>query len=252
MIDALTEFVKGFGLGGLPTVKVTEQGFETGIAKFLDGCGAALRDRLGAKPGDLILFGPGRWETVCKALGELRLRLGRELGLIDPSRWEFLWVVDFPMFEYDEDGARWVALHHPFTAPLPGQEPLLESDPGACLSAGYDLVCNGSEIAGGSIRIHRQDVQKKVFELIGLGAEEAEAKFGFLLRALRHGAPPHGGIAFGLDRVVMHLAGTDNIRDVIAFPKTQSGADLLCDAPSAIDAAQLDELRLAVKPAAKA
>ncbi|MGA1043667.1 MAG: aspartate--tRNA ligase [Phycisphaerales bacterium] len=252
MIDALTEFVKGFGLGGLPTVKVTEQGFETGIAKFLDGCGAALRDRLGAKPGDLILFGPGRWETVCKALGELRLRLGRELGLIDPSRWEFLWVVDFPMFEYDEDGARWVALHHPFTAPLPGQEPLLESDPGACLSAGYDLVCNGSEIAGGSIRIHRQDVQKKVFELIGLGAEEAEAKFGSLLRALRHGAPPHGGIAFGRDRGVRHLAGTDNIRDVIAFPKTQSGADLLCDAPSAIDAAQLDELRLAVKPAAKA
>jgi aspartyl-tRNA synthetase len=156
------------------------------------------------------------------------------------------------MFEYDEDGSRWVALHHPFTAPLPGQEPLLESDPGACLSAGYDVVCYGSEIAGGSIRIHRQDVQKKVFELIGLGPEEAEAKFGFLLRALRHGAPPHGGIAFGLDRVVMHLAGTDNIRDVIAFPKTQSGADLLCDAPSAIDASQLDELRLAIKPAAKA
>ncbi len=250
-IDALTEFVKRFGLGGLPTVKVTEQGFETGIAKFLDGCAATLRERLGAVAGDLIVFGPGRWETVCKALGELRLRLGRELGLIDETRWEFLWVVDFPMFEFDEDGNRWVALHHPFTAPLPGQEPLLESDPGGCLSAGYDLVCNGSEIAGGSIRIHRQDVQKKVFELIGLGPEEAEAKFGFLLRALRHGAPPHGGIAFGLDRVVMHLAGTDNIRDVIAFPKTQSGADLLCEAPSEIDAAQLDELRLAVKPPPK-
>jgi aspartyl-tRNA synthetase len=241
-IDALTEFAKGFGLGGLPTTKVAEQGFETGIAKFLAPIEAPLRERLGLETGDLVVFGPGRWETVCKALGEVRLKLGRELGQIDESRWEFLWVVDFPMFEFDEDEERWVALHHPFTAPLPGQAPLLESDPGNCLSAGYDLVVNGSEIAGGSIRIHQQAIQEKVFELIGLSAEEAESKFGFLLRALRHGAPPHGGIAFGLDRLVMHLAGTENIRDVIAFPKTQSGGDLLCDAPSAIDAAQLKEL----------
>lgn len=246
-LDALTEFAKGFGLGGLPTTKVAEGGFETGIAKFLAPIEAPLRERLGLETGDLVVFGPGRWETVCKALGEVRLKLGRDLGLIDDSRWAFLWVVDFPMFEFDEDEERWVALHHPFTAPLPGQAPLLESDPGGCLSAGYDLVVNGSEIAGGSIRIHQQAIQEKVFELIGLSAEEAESKFGFLLRALRHGAPPHGGIAFGLDRVVMHLAGTENIRDVIAFPKTQSGADLLCDAPSSIDEAQLKELGIALR-----
>jgi aspartyl-tRNA synthetase len=246
-LDALTEFAKGFGLGGLPTTKVAEGGFETGIAKFLAPIEAPLRERLGLETGDLVVFGPGRWETVCKALGEVRLKLGRDLGLIDESRWAFLWVVDFPMFEFDEDEERWVALHHPFTAPLPGQAPLLESDPGGCLSAGYDLVVNGSEIAGGSIRIHQQAIQEKVFELIGLSAEEAESKFGFLLRALRHGAPPHGGIAFGLDRVVMHLAGTENIRDVIAFPKTQSGADLLCDAPSSIDEAQLKELGIALR-----
>jgi len=245
--DALGEMAKSFGLGGLPLAKVTAAGFETGVAKHLEGIAAPLRERLGLAPGDLVLFGVGRWETVCKALAEIRLRLGRDLGLIDDSVWRFLWVVDFPMFEYDEEASRWVALHHPFTAPLPGQEPLLESDPGACLSAGYDLVLNGSEIAGGSIRIHRREIQEKVFSLIGLTAAEADAKFGFLLRALRHGAPPHGGIAFGLDRVVMHLAGTDNIRDVIAFPKTQSGADLLCDAPSTIDEAQLKELRLSVR-----
>jgi aspartyl-tRNA synthetase len=243
-LDALVEFAKGFGLAGLASAKVSAEGFETGIAKFLAPIAAPLRERTAAAPGDLLLFGAGRWETVCKALGEVRLRLGRELSLIPEGDWRFLWVVDFPMFEFDEAGNRWVALHHPFTAPLPGQEPLLESDPGRCLSAGYDLVVNGSEIAGGSIRIHRREVQEKVFALIGLSAEEAQAKFGFLLRALRHGAPPHGGIAFGLDRVVMHLAGTDNIRDVIAFPKTQSGADLLCEAPSTIDAAQLRELRL--------
>ena len=155
-----------------------------------------------------------------------------------------MWVVDFPMFELDEANNRWVALHHPFTAPKPGQEGLLETDPGHCISAGYDLVVNGSEIGGGSIRIHQPKVQQKVFDLIGLSPEEADAKFGFLLRALKHGAPPHGGIAFGLDRLVMHIVGTDNIRDVIAFPKTQSGADLMIEAPSRIDDAQLVELNV--------
>jgi len=158
--------------------------------------------------------------------------------------WNFLWVIDFPMFDFDEEGNRWVAMHHPFTSPNPDQFDLLETDPGACVSAGYDMVLNGSEIAGGSIRIHRTDVQEKVFKLIGLTQEDADRKFGFLLSALRHGAPPHGGMAFGLDRLVMHLCGTNNIRDVIAFPKTQSGGDLMIDAPGPVDDEQLKELHV--------
>ena len=184
------------------------------------------------------------WDVCTKALGELRLRIARDLNLIPEGRWNFLWVVDFPMFDWDEEGGRWVAMHHPFTSPNPDQFHLLEKDPGACVSAGYDLVLNGSEVAGGSIRIHRMDVQQAVFKLIGLSPEEAEGKFGFLLNALRHGAPPHGGIAFGLDRLLMHLCGTENIRDVIAFPKTQSGQDLMIGAPGPIDPSQLKELHV--------
>jgi aspartyl-tRNA synthetase len=164
--------------------------------------------------------------------------------MIPEGKWNFLWVIDFPMFEYDDEHRRWVALHHPFTSPNPDQFGILESDPGACLSAGYDLVLNGSEIAGGSIRIHRQDVQQRVFNLIGLTDEQARVKFGFLLDALKFGAPPHGGIAFGLDRLVMHIVGTDNIRDVIAFPKTQSGGDLMTEAPGPVDPEQLEELQV--------
>lgn len=274
MLDAYGEFVKAFRAGGLPSTKVAapkgaaaggagstsagERGagggagivFETGCAKFLEPISAELASRLELEPGDLVLFGADHWDICTKALGELRLRIGHDLKLIPAGAWNFLWVVDFPMFEWDEEGKRWVAMHHPFTSPNPDQFHLLESDPGGCLSAGYDLVLNGSEIAGGSIRIHRMDVQEKVFRLIGLSAEEAEGKFGFLLRALRHGAPPHGGIAFGFDRLIMHLCGTDNIRDVIAFPKTQSGQDLMIGAPGPIDPAQLDELH--VRPAAPA
>lgn len=261
MLDGYGEFVKTFRAGGLPSTKVgagARSGaaggagggaaaiFETGCAKFVEPIGAELVARLGLEPGDLVLFGADQWDICTKALGELRLRLGRDLGLIPEGRWNFLWVVDFPMFERDDEGGRWVAMHHPFTSPNPDQFHLLESDPGACVSAGYDLVLNGSEIAGGSIRIHRMDVQERVFQLIGLSSEEAEAKFGFLLNALRHGAPPHGGIAFGLDRLVMHLCGTDNIRDVMAFPKTQSGQDLMIGAPGPIDAGQLDELQVQV------
>lgn len=254
MLDGYGEFVKSFRAGGLPSAKVgagaraggTGPVFETGCAKFIEPIAKELVERLSLEPGDLVLFGADHWDICTKALGELRLRLGRDLGVIPEGQWSFLWVIDFPMFEWDEEGRRWVAMHHPFTSPNPDQFHLLESDPGACLSAGYDLVLNGSEIAGGSIRIHRMDVQEKVFHLIGLSAEEAEGKFGFLLNALRHGAPPHGGIAFGLDRLLMHLCATDNIRDVMAFPKTQSGQDLMIGAPGPIDQSQLTELHVKV------
>jgi aspartyl-tRNA synthetase len=242
LTDGYTEWVRTFRAGGVPVVKRTAAGLETGIAKFLEPIKDALAERVGLEVGDALLFACDAWEIATKTMGELRLRVAADLGMIPKEGWNFLWVVDFPMFDWDDENRRWVALHHPFTSPNPDQFPILESDPGACLSAGYDLVLNGSEIAGGSIRIHRMDVQQRVFNLIGLSNEEAQAKFGFLLSALRHGAPPHGGMAFGLDRLVMHVVGTDNIRDVIAFPKTQSGADLMIDAPSPIGDEQLREL----------
>jgi aspartyl-tRNA synthetase len=234
LTDGYTEFVKQFKTGGVAVAKFTATGFDTLVA------------RLGLEAGDSVLIVADFWDTATKALGELRLKVGRDLGLVDEKEWRFLWVVDFPMFDWDDDGKRWVAMHHPFTSPNPDQFDFLESNPGGCLSAGYDLVVNGSEIAGGSIRIHRMDVQEKVFKLIGLTQADAEAKFGFLLSALRHGAPPHGGIAFGLDRLVMHLVGTDNIRDVIAFPKTQSGGDLMIDAPGPIDEQQITDCGMKV------
>ncbi|MDX9911907.1 MAG: aspartate--tRNA ligase [Phycisphaerales bacterium] len=249
--DAYGEFVKGFGAGGLPFAKVTAAGFEGGATKFLEPIRAALVERLGLEVGDVVLFGADSYGVCTKALGELRLKVARDLGLIDQNKLNFLWVVDFPMFEFDEASGRYYALHHPFTAPRPDQiERFMNAksegrdEVEAIVSAGYDMVCNGSEVGGGSIRIHRQDVQSKVFDLLGLTREEAQVKFSFLLDALRFGAPPHGGIAFGLDRLVMHLCGTDNIRDVIAFPKTQNGADLMSQAPNVVDAAQLQELHV--------
>lgn len=251
MIDAYTELAKQFKAGGLPTVKYTANGFETGIAKFVEPIKDELIERLRLKEGDLVFFAADTFAIACAALGNLRNKLGRDLEMIDENAWKFLWVVDFPMFEFDEESGRWVALHHPFTAPMPDQLERMEEDPAGCISAGYDLVCNGSEIAGGSIRIHRPETQSKVFKLLGLTPEDAEVKFGFLLQALRFGAPPHGGIAFGLDRLVMHLTSTDNIRDVIAFPKTQTGADLMTEAPGPVDQKQLDELRVKVLEEAK-
>ncbi len=246
MTDGYTEWVKQFRVGGVAVAKFTANGFDTGVAKHLEPFKDALVARLGLVAGDSVLIVADHWDAATKALGELRIRLGRDLGMVDEKDWRFLWVVDFPMFDWDDEGKRWVAMHHPFTSPNPDQFHLLEKDPGGCLSAGYDLVVNGSEIAGGSIRIHRMDVQEKVFKLIGLTQEDAELKFGFLLSALRHGAPPHGGIAFGLDRLVMHLVGTENIRDVIAFPKTQSGGDLMIDAPGPIDPQQVEDCGMRV------
>ncbi|MEM8757605.1 MAG: aspartate--tRNA ligase [Planctomycetota bacterium] len=252
LTDGYTEFVKQFGAGGVPTLKVNAEGKpETGIGRFVESVWPKLAEATGAQPGDTLLFGADSWSTCLKAMGELRLKIAKDLDLIDESKWDFVWVIDFPMFEHDTETGRYYSLHHPFTAPNPDQlEAFLAADAGdidaieGVLSAGYDIVCNGSEIGGGSIRIHQQNVQSKVFELLGMSADEAKDKFSFLLDALSYGAPPHGGIAFGLDRLVMHLAGTDNIRDVIAFPKSQTGADLMSDAPGSVSDEQLKELHV--------
>jgi aspartyl-tRNA synthetase len=253
--DGYSEFVKTFGAGGTPVTKFTDKGFETGVARFIEPIADELAQRLGMEPGDSVLFGADTYDTCTRALGELRIKVAQDLDLIDENAWEFLWVIDFPMFEYDEEGGRFKSLHHPFTSPREDQlDAFMAADLSdraaieAVLSNGYDLVVNGSEIAGGSIRIHRTDVQARVFQMLGISDEEAHEKFSFLLEALRYGAPPHGGIAFGLDRVVMHLCGTDNIRDVIAFPKTLTGADMMCQAPSGVSQDQLDELHIKTIP----
>lgn len=252
LTDCYGEWIRTFKAGGVPVVKYTDKGLETGIARFLEPVADEFVKRLNLEPGDTVLFTADTWAIATKAMGELRNKVARDLNIIPEGAWKFVWVIDFPMFEWSEDEKRWDALHHPFTSPMPDQFDILESDPGKCISAGYDLVVNGSEIAGGSIRIHRQDVQSKVFKLLGITDEDAKIKFGFLLDALRFGAPPHGGIAFGLDRLVMHLAGTDNIRDVIAFPKTQSGMDLMTEAPGPVDPKQLKELQIRVEELEKA
>jgi len=245
--DALAEVAKTYGAGGLPTVKYQSGEFLTGVAKFVTPIKDELVEALGLEDGDIVMFGIGSYRVACTALGEVRLALAKELELIPTGAFRGLWIVDFPMFDWNEDAGRWVSEHHPFTAPLESQIDILESDPGNCVSSGYDLVINGAEVGGGSIRIHNPEIQAKVFGLLGLSSEETEEKFGFLLNALRFGAPPHGGVAFGLDRLVMMMIGTDNIRDVIAFPKTQTGADLMCEAPGEADPKQLDELGIIMR-----
>ena len=246
--DALAEVAKTYGAGGLPVVKYQDGEFVTGVAKFVEPIKDELIDALSLEDGDIVMFGVGSYRVACTALGEVRLAVARELDLIPSGLFRGLWVVDFPMFDWNEDAKRWVSEHHPFTAPLESHIDILESDPGNCLSSGYDLVINGAEVAGGSIRIHSPEVQATVFGLLGLSEEETQDKFGFLLNALKFGAPPHGGVAFGLDRLVMMMIGTDNIRDVIAFPKTQTGADLMCEAPGQADPNQLDELGIMREP----
>lgn len=245
-LDMLTEFAQSFGAKGLAWVKIKEDGsWQSPIAKFFKPAEQqAVKERLCAVPGDILFFGADRKSTVYRVLGELRLELARHRNLMPEKGFNFVWITHFPLLEFDEDEGRFKALHHPFTAPNKEDLDLLETDPGKVRSRAYDLVLNGIEIGGGSIRIHQEPVQKRVFNVLGINDEEAEEKFGFLLEALTLGAPPHGGIAFGLDRLVMLMAGRDSIRDVIAFPKTQKAQCLMARAPAGVSMAQLAELYL--------
>ena len=256
-IDGYTEFVKIYGAKGLAWIKVNEvakgrEGLQSPIVKNLhDAALAEIVKRTGAQDGDLIFFGADKEKIVNDAIGALRIKVGhsefgKANGLFE-DRWAPLWVVDFPMFEHDEENDRWVAVHHPFTAPKDGHEDLMVTDPGKCIAKAYDMVLNGWEMGGGSVRIHRAEVQKKVFDALKITPEDAQAKFGFLLDALQYGAPPHGGLAFGLDRIVTLMTGAESIRDVIAFPKTQRAQCLLTQAPSPVDEKQLRELHIRLR-----
>ncbi|WP_332815847.1 aspartate--tRNA ligase, partial [Ramlibacter sp.] len=256
-IDGYTEFVKIYGAKGLAWIKVNDaaagrEGLQSPIVKNLhDRAIAAILERTGAQDGDLVFFGADKAKVVNDAIGALRVKIGhsdfgKSHGLL-AGEWKPLWVVDFPMFEFDDDAQRWNAVHHPFTSPKDGHEDWLETDPGRCMAKAYDAVLNGIELGGGSVRIHREDVQSKVFRALKIDAEEAKVKFGFLLDALQYGAPPHGGIAIGLDRFVMLMAGAESLRDVIAFPKTQRAQDLLTQAPGPVDEKQLRELHIRLR-----
>ncbi len=251
-IDDYTKFVGIYGARGLAYIKVNElakgrEGLQSPILKFLpDEAVDEIMKRTGAEDGDLVFFGADKAHVVNEALGALRVKLGEDRGLME-GEWKPLWVVDFPMFEHDHEGDRWNALHHPFTAPREEDLETLDSDPGACLSRAYDMVLNGTELGGGSIRIHTTELQTRIFKLLGIGDEEAEDKFGFLLDALKYGCPPHGGLAFGLDRLVMLMTGAHSIREVMAFPKTQTASCPLTNAPSGVTDAQLRELNVRLR-----
>ncbi|MGE7981208.1 aspartate--tRNA ligase [Solibacillus sp. NPDC093137] len=251
-IDALGEFAGRYGAKGLAWLKVTEEGLNGPIAKFFEGEAAdGIIQATEAQAGDLLLFVADKSSVVADALGALRLKLGKELGLIDESKFEFLWIVDWPLFEYDEAEGRYYAAHHPFTRPFDEDLELMNTNPKEVRAQAYDIVLNGYELGGGSLRIYEPDLQAKMFELLGFSEEEARAQFGFLLEAFDYGVPPHGGLAMGLDRLVMLLAGRTNLRDTIAFPKTATASCLLTDAPSAVSDAQLEELSLRIAATAK-
>jgi len=244
-IDELTEFVKIYGAKGLAYVKMTAEGWQSPIAKFFTSDEIKTIDAaFGAEEGDLLLFVADKPKIVNDSLGRLRNRLAQILKLINDDTYRFVWITDFPLLEWDDEEKRWVAVHHPFTAPMDEDLEFLESDPGRCRAKAYDLVLNGNEIGGGSIRIHQEKIQSKMFRMLGINEEDARAKFGYLLDALEYGTPPHGGIAFGMDRLIMLMIGSDSIRDVIAFPKTQKGACLMSEAPSSVETKQLRELGL--------
>ena len=246
-LDGLTDYAKSIGAGGLVYLKCQPEKVESSVDKFVSAEEVkAMADALGARTGDLGLFISGPWQEAYSILGLLRLEMANRLDLIPDGKWNFLWVTDFPLLEFDEEEKRYVAVHHPFTSPKPEDLPLLESDPGKAKARAYDLVLNGTELAGGSIRIHDSELQSKMFSLMGIGAEEARLKFGFMLDAFKYGAPPHGGIAYGFDRLIMLMTGQKSIRDVIAFPKTASAVSLMDDCPSAVDKKQLDELHIRV------
>jgi aspartyl-tRNA synthetase len=248
--DALAEWAKGFGAKGLAVTKVTATGLDTGVAKFLAPIATDLIQRTGAKEGDLLCFAADKPKIVHKVLGELRLKMAKDLNLPPSTEFAWVWVVNFPLLEWDEEEKRFVSTHHPFTSPLDEDVAKLDSPDRAIVESvkakAYDIVVNGSEVGGGSIRIHRMDIQQKIFSLLGIDDAAQKLKFGFLLDALHYGAPPHGGIALGVDRLIMILRGIPNIRDVIAFPKTQSGADLMCLAPSTVDQRQLNDTHIRV------
>ena len=249
-IDALVEFAKGYGAKGLAWMAVKEDGtIKSSFAKFMtEEETKALVEAMDGKPGDLLLFAADRDKTVFAVLGALRLELARQLDLLKKDEFRFLWVTEFPLFEWSDEEERFVAMHHPFTMPMEEDWHLIDSDPGAVRAKAYDITLNGNEIGGGSVRIHQADIQNKMLEVLGFTPEKAESQFGFLLNAFKYGVPPHAGLAYGLDRVVMLMVGADSIRDVIAFPKVKDASCLMMEAPSEVDVKQLDELGIQVKP----